>query len=123
MCFSAEASFAVAGVLTVVGWYTNKCVKTKQQKPFALIPWLFAIQQAAEGFVWLSAKGHIALCWGLYASYIFLLFALAIWPVWIPFSLLALERGHSKRTRLSFLGGWGVAVGIAIMVNATRVAI
>lgn len=91
MCFSATASFVASGILGVMGAIAYKQVKAKNQLLFALIPSLFAIQQAAEGFVWLSFS-HAALePWRSFFMYIFLLFAFIIWPVWIPLSMYYLE--------------------------------
>lgn len=86
MCFSATASFAVAGALGVAG--ALSVYKTKKQFHlfFSAIPLLFATQQAAEGFVWLGLNG---VCPQLLttAMYTFLFFAFIFWPFWIPFSL------------------------------------
>ena len=54
MCFSAAASLAAGGTLSVVGGLTLAKVKNKSELPFASIPLLFGIQQAIEGAVWLS---------------------------------------------------------------------
>lgn len=87
MCFSAESSFAVAGLLLPAGVY---CVrKALREEPaylgFALIPFGFSIQQAVEGLVWLSLRydAPVLKAWG---ATIYLLFALAIWPIWFPLS-------------------------------------
>ena len=52
MCFSAEASFIASGGLAVAGGASLKVAK-KEQRLIALIPLLFAIQQAIEGMQWL----------------------------------------------------------------------
>ncbi len=53
MCFSAQASFGASAVLGIMGIYALR--KAKQQERFlAMVPLLFAIQQACEGIVWVT---------------------------------------------------------------------
>ncbi len=114
MCFSAEASFAAGAVLTPAGIY---CVRTALQRDrrtlaLAVIPIAFAVQQVFEGFVWVGLGRNDA---GLTraASLGFLLFALVVWPAWIPFSIRPLEqRPWARRT----LGGVAAAAfGLSLL--------
>jgi hypothetical protein len=85
MCFSATASFTSAAVLIPMGAYCcwRAVRKHPWHWPFAVIPFGFSIQQAAEGVVWLSlAQGRpdrVSAATGVY-----LFFALAWWPFWFP---------------------------------------
>ena len=56
MCFSAKASFIAAGTLSVIGLLSVKKAYSGNQKflPFATTPLIFALQQTAEGCVWLA---------------------------------------------------------------------
>ena len=54
MCFSAGASFGAAAVLSIVGAVAVIKAKTIPQGLFAAIPFIFSIQQVAEGMLWLS---------------------------------------------------------------------
>ena len=56
MCFSAGASFAGGAVLSVVGIATQGKVRKPKQRLFAVIPLLFALQQFAEGILWITLK-------------------------------------------------------------------
>jgi hypothetical protein len=68
--------------------------------PLALTPVAFAAQQAAEGFVWLGLDhGDPALVGR--GAVVFLFFALAFWPFWIPFSLLLLESRRAGKRLLA----------------------
>src|SRR5262245_6539835 len=92
MCFSAEASFGVSAVLLPVGAYcvTRAIRLDRRFLLLGLTPIAFGVQQAAEGFVWLGLDhGHSHLVSP--AAVVFLFFALAFWPFWIPFSLLLPE--------------------------------
>ena len=64
MCFSAEASFAVAAVLLPAGVYGTSIVATKRPAylPLAITPIIFSFQQFAEGLVWVGlARGDALL--------------------------------------------------------------
>ena len=54
MCFSATGSFAVAAGLAGIGAVAVCRTKPPSHRLFAVIPLLFAIQQIAEGMVWLT---------------------------------------------------------------------
>ena len=105
MCFSAEASFGAGAVLTGIGAATIKESKTTRQWPFALIPLLFALQQFAEGTLWLLLPDHRELIWAKIAAYFFLVFAFIVWPSWLPFSLTLLEKIKKRKTILQVLTG------------------
>ncbi len=111
MCFSATASFTAAGFLAVFALIAHRMVQHPRQRLFATIPLLFAVQQAAEGIVWLSFKDESLLFLRMPAAYIFLFFAFMVWPTWIPVSLAQLCRWRSWYASLFF-----VLVGIATSI-------
>lgn len=92
MCFSATASFATSGILSIIGIFTLKRVQNKKLYPLAFIPIFFAIQQLSEALIWLALTSKINNNFTLISSYIFLFFALIFWPVWIPISLIINEK-------------------------------
>lgn len=111
MCFSAEASFTAAAVLGVMGATTLKNCSSKTQFFLAAIPFLFAIQQLSEGFLWMQLNNHLGLLGNSkYAQQTFLTFAFLIWPVWVPLSLALIEKTQWRR-RLIFIDlGCGVVL-------------
>lgn len=109
MCFSATASFGASSILGVMGVIAYTQMKHKNQFLLASIPLLFAIQQAAEGVVWLSFTHAAFEPWRTSAMYIFLLFAFIVWPVWIPLSVYCIERDDR-----SWLLGIMVAIGACV---------
>ena len=58
MCFSSNASFGASAVLAVVGVVAIAKAKNTPGRLFAAIPFIFSIQQFAEGMLWLSMKEH-----------------------------------------------------------------
>ncbi len=70
--------------------------------PLAAVPLLFATQQFCEGLVWLGFAREDAVLIEK-ASVAYLFFALAVWPFWIPFSVLFIEPRKGRRLLLGFL--------------------
>lgn len=93
MCFSAEASFIAAVLLGTIGSVTLKNSTSRADFFLASIPFLFAIQQFAEGIVWLNLKGQVFTP-GIAqaAKEAFLTFAFLIWPIWVPLALTMAEK-------------------------------
>jgi hypothetical protein len=118
MCFSAAASFIGGGVLTALGTTTMLTNKDPSRRLFAAIPFVFGVQQVAEGFVWVSLKDpdpdpvvkavSIAL---------FLIAAVLVWPTVVPLSMLLMERDRKRRILLWILTGLGIAVSLAHVVG------
>lgn len=114
MCFSATASFGVSALLGVVGVISVAKSKTKPQRLFATIPLIFAVQQFTEGMLWLSLKNTDMASWQSSLTYIYLVFAMAVWPFWIPFTIWLLEK-DSKRKKLIRGFVWaGAFVALAV---------
>jgi hypothetical protein len=95
---SAEASFAVAAALAPCGLYCLRVARRRNPDyvPLALVPLFFSIQQCCEGFVWLGYQTPGALG--------FLFFAIAFWPIWIPWSMYCISR---RLEALAFVA-WGL---------------
>lgn len=112
MCFSASSSFTASFLLTAIGIITLRTAKQKNLIPYASIPLLFALQQACEGVVWLTIDNPTTFIHHL-ATYLFIVFAAIIWPVWMPLSLLLLETGKRKKILMALeVLGIGVATFI-----------
>ena len=92
MCFSPEASVTAAAVLFPAGIYCIKHALAKNP-PFlclAVVPVIFGVQQCAEGLAWLGLeRDDPALAHA--AGTVFLAFAFAFWPFWVPLCGLILE--------------------------------
>jgi hypothetical protein len=110
MCFSTTASFASFAILTTVGAVGIKYVKKPSQKYFAAIPFLFAIQQLIEGFVWIGILNNAA--WKTIPIHLFIFFAQVVWAFWVPYSILKMET-QAKRIRIIKVCLW---IGIALAV-------
>ena len=96
MCFSAQASFAAAAGIAILGSLALKKTKSKTIIPFALIPLFFAFQQFLEGIVWLTINTNQILLYHA-SMYGFLFFAGIFWPLWVPWSLYILETEQLRK--------------------------
>lgn len=108
MCFSATASFIAGGALTATGVLTMTKAKTKAELPFAGIPLLFGIQQIIEGVVWLSFGSPLL---NTAMTYAYSMFSHVLWPIFIPLSILLLEKDHARKKILYLFFAVGLAVG------------
>ena len=106
MCFSAEASFIAAaalvptGLLTIIRAYNTD----RRYFPLAALPFLFGLQQAMEGMVWLS-NGNADAVERYSLAYMF--FSWMAWPTWVPFSAYFIETERRKPVYLllAIVGG------------------
>src|ERR1041385_1006208 len=110
MCFSASASFGAGAILSVIGLASLKKVKSSSQIIFAAIPLIFAVQQITEGFLWLALSHQNFASMRQGTTYIFLFFAQIVWPVWVPFSILKLEKRDNRKKIEKLLTGIGMLV-------------
>lgn len=102
MCFSPEASFASAAVLLPFGAFTlRSALRTAPRMwPFALVPCVFGLQQACEGFVWFGLeRGDESLTRPAARAYLF--FALAFWPFWFSTCAAIIEPKRGRRWLLA----------------------
>ncbi len=119
MCFSATSSFVVATGLAATGIAALKYAPKKNLIPLALIPLGFAVQQVAEGVVWLTLDQPASLLHRL-AIYVFLTVAFVIWPVWAPYAVKMYEPNPTRKKIVSLLQLAGLMFAIfAAFVFAT----
>lgn len=118
MCFSATASFAAGAVLGTVGVAALSKATSKPQRIFGAIPLLFAVQQCAEGLLWLSLKDPSFHSWQPLLTYLFLFFAMAVWPFWIPFSIWKMETDPYRKRWIRYFVWMGllVAAGVCLVL-------
>jgi hypothetical protein len=103
MCFSASASFAAGGFLSVTGAAALRESRKSPRVLLAAIPLLFALHQASEGVLWLSFSSGERAAWRQAAILIYLVIAKAVWQLWIPLAVLAPERNPERRKILLIL--------------------
>ena len=103
MCFSAEASFTGGILISAIGIATVTKVHKPSQLVFACIPLFFGIQQITEGFLWITLPNPEYTGFQKILTYIYLIMADALWPMWIPFAVLFMETNPKKKRILWYL--------------------
>jgi uncharacterized membrane protein len=110
MCFSATASFIAAGLTAAVGLYTVSRSSGMRELPLASMPLFFALQQLAEGGLWLTLPISPEAAVSSWLSHLFLVVALIFWPVFAPVAAFAVEPDVLRRRLI----GLCLAIGGAV---------
>jgi len=109
MCFSPQASFIAAAGLAVIGIATFSRSRSFSVGMFAIIPLIFALQQALEGAVWITLlRGDEVSHLYKFSVYGYLFFAGIFWPLWIPICLLFLEKNIIRKVFLFIVLLFGI---------------
>ncbi|MDD4635412.1 MAG: hypothetical protein PHS35_02205 [Dehalococcoidales bacterium] len=103
MCFSAPASFVGSVVIGGIGAVAQKKVIRPNQRLFALIPVLFAVQQLAEGTLWITLASDSYQTLENIAVYIFMIPALVLWPFVVPLSVYLMEEEKHRKKILAII--------------------
>lgn len=116
MCFSATASFAVAGATAVTGLAALRQVTRPREVALAAVPLLFAAQQAVEGAIWLQlGAGTDGGVPGL--ALVFLLFAFVVWPVYTPLAVWLIEPEPQRRRAIAAIAAIGAALSAVLLLD------
>jgi hypothetical protein len=115
MCFSATASFGASAILGTVGTVALAKSRTRPQRFFAAIPLIFAVQQLTEGLLWLSLENGSLHAWQTLITYVYLVFAMAVWPFWISFSVWGLEKDIRRKKTIRGLVVIGTLVAVLVV--------
>src|ERR1700678_645678 len=115
MCFSATANFVGSGVLGAIGTVTLTKVKHRRELLFAALPFLFAIHQFMEGFVWLGLDGILSPAVAHNMGAAFMLYAQGLLPFLLPLSVLLFESDVSSRRRMLPFLAIGTATTLYIL--------
>ncbi len=123
MCFSATASFTVAGALLPAGAYCIATARRIDNKwiPLAAYPIAFSIQQAIEGVLWIGLNSGDQVTVAV-ASRGFLFFSHFFWLAWVPFSVYWLGGEAWRRKLLLGLTGAGALFGLSVFLPTLFVA-
>lgn len=125
MCFSAESSFTVAGLLGVTTYAIATQIKSKRQYFLAAIPAVLGFMQLLEGIVWSLSGGE-----GLFSSLIakmsgalYLFLAGFFWPIWVPLSFFMIEKNPLRHRILKLILAGGVIFDLALLIFTFSVPI
>src|SRR5687767_12886897 len=119
MCFSAEASFGLSAALVPAGAFCLATAHRTQNRPYlpvAIVPLAFGIQQFCEGLVWVGlGQGNDGLVDASAFAYLF--FALLLWPVWMPLSVLVLAERNTEKVIIASITLLGLVGSLALYLS------
>jgi hypothetical protein len=108
--FSSRCEFCgAAAVPSIAGAVAVIKARTIPQGLFAAIPFIFSIQQVAEGMLWLSFNND-DIPGRSFFTYVFLVSAIMFWPIWIPFATRLLEKDVARKKILTVILIAGIIV-------------
>ncbi len=111
MCFSAESSFTVGSILSIMGIATFKQVFRWSRALVAIIPLLFGAQQIMEGIIWTHMDPEfISTPFSNIIVQLYLFFAWILWPLYIPIAFYLTEKIAWKRYACIF----SLLIGIVV---------
>lgn len=113
MCFSPEASFAASALLAPLGAAAVVRANKVDRRYVALctLPFLFSLQQFAEGMVWVAGGWEDAV-WVERFSLAYMFFSWIAWPIWVPVSVYFLEPHARRPLYLAFAIGGAMLGGL-----------
>lgn len=121
MCFSTQASLTAAVLLGAIGTATLKITTLRNYFCLAAIPILFSIQQLSKGILWFHLEKHaFSATTGVAAQYMYLFFAFIVWPIWIPLSLLLVEKTSWRRNVMYGVLTCGICLSILFVWSGLK---
>jgi MFS family permease len=104
-------------VLSVIGFDAVRHVhRRRDHLALAALPLLLAAHQLDETFVWWGLEGHVSAGVSRVATWIYLLFAFFVLPVYVPLSVIVLEPPGRRRTVIAGFAGLGALVSTILLV-------
>lgn len=116
MCFSASASFIAGTALSAVGVAALRNTRMRTERPFAMIPLLFGIQQLTEGVIWMTFR-YDAPVLKQTMTYAYSGFSHVLWPIYVPFAMGVLEAVRRRKRTFFAFGAAGIAVGLYLLYS------
>jgi len=121
VCFSAQADIVGGLVVTAIGLDVISHVNGRRKHmALAALPLLLGVHQLVEAFVWWSLQGHVNAGLGRVATWIYLLIAFVVLPVFIPLGVMWLEPQRRRRSVMVVFVVLGVAVSTVLLAAMAR---
>jgi len=121
MCFSAQADLVGGVVVSAIGVDVLLHVRGRRQYlPAAALPLLFGLHQIDEAFVWWGLQGHVSSEVGRAATWLYLLFAFVVLPVYVPVAVMCIETDRPRRRAMALFAVVGSAVAVTLLAAMIR---
>jgi len=121
VCFSAQADVVGGLVVTAIGLDVVRHVNGRHgHMALAALPLLLGVHQLVEAFVWWGLQGHVNAGLGRVATWIYLLIAFVVLPVFVPLGVVLLEPRRRRRSAMLVFVVLGVAVSTVLLAAMVR---
>lgn len=116
MCFSPQADLVGGVAIGAIGWDTIRHRRHRRAIALAALPLLLAFHQFDEAFVWWGLQGSIPAAVGHVATWIYLVIAFCILPIYVPAAVMGVEPTRRLRLRMLPFLVLGAAVSLVLLV-------
>jgi hypothetical protein len=118
MCFSPEADLVAGVVVTAIGIDALRHVPRRELVPLAALPVVLGVHQLVETLVWWNLRGNVSDCVGRPAAWIYVVMAMCLVPVMVPFAFARIGAIRSGLLAAGLVGCGAVsalllAIGVA----------
>jgi Family of unknown function (DUF6629) len=113
-CLSAEVDLFAALVIGAVGIDALRYVEHRRQLALAVIPITLAFHQFVEAGAWWSLEGRVPGSVGTVSIYIYLVIALVVVPILIPYAVRSVEPDPRRRRWMTPFLGLGILTGVVL---------
>lgn len=121
MCFSVQADLVGGVVVGAIGIDVLRHVDGRRAyMGLAALPLMLGLHQLDEAFVWWGLQGHVSMRVGTIATWIYLLFAFVVLPVYIPIAVMLLEPDRRRRSLMMGFAVLGVMVSGVLLAAMLR---
>ena len=121
MCFSAQADLVGGLVVSAIGVDVVRHVGGRRDHlALAAVPLLLGVHQLVEAFVWWGLQGDTSAGVGRAATWIYLLIAFVVLPIYVPVAILLLEPPGRRRWTIGPFIGLGAAVSGVLLAAMIR---
>lgn len=117
MCYSPEADLVAGLVVGAIGIDALRHADDRRDLALAAVPLIFAAHQLIEAVAWWGLEGRIPSGVGDLAVTVFLVIALGVVPVVVPYSVWRSERVHQRQARMLPFIVLGMGVSVVLLVG------
>jgi hypothetical protein len=115
MCYSPEADLMAGLVIGVLGVDALRHVDRRRDLPIAALPVVLAVHQTIEAAAWWGLEGDVPPILGSLAITAYLLIALVVLPVMVPYAVMRTEPDRRVRTTMAVFVGLGLLVSSVVL--------
>lgn len=127
MCYSPEADVIAGLVVGTIGIDAMRHVDDRRYLALASVPLVLAAHQLIEAFAWWGLRGQVSAESGEFAATTYLVIALGVVPLLIPYAVLRAEPNRMRRQWMAPFVVMGAVVALVMLsslgVNGYTVAI